>query len=71
MIYNYGVLTPIEEENGLKYAIDISRKAAWSNINRFDIDIVDKMNDLSRGINNKEEKTDAGVVHIKKALYHN
>ena len=71
VIYNYGILTPSGKEGELKSTINMSREAAWNNINRFNIDTVDKMNDLSREINSKIEKVDTGSAYVKKASCHN
>ena len=64
--YSYGILSPLEQDDGMKSTINISRDVAWSNINMFGVNTVAKMNDLSREINGKGEKSTEGLSYIKK-----
>ena len=65
--YSYGILSPLEQDDGMKSTINISRDVAWSNINMFSVNTVSKMNDLSREINDKGEKSTEGFSYIKKS----
>ncbi len=64
--YSYGILSPLEQDDGMKSTINISRDVAWSNINMFGVNTVAKMNDLAREINGKGEKSTEGFSYIKK-----
>ena len=68
--YSYGILSPLEQGDGMKSTINISRDVAWSNINMFGVNTVAKMNDLSREINGKGEKSTEGFSYIKKSPRH-